>query len=49
MSEYYMSDKKETQAIECLKKALQIAKLIYGTENFTTMECYLNLANNLEK
>jgi tetratricopeptide (TPR) repeat protein len=44
-----MTDKKETQSIECLKKALQIAKVIYGCENFTTMECYLNLANNLEK
>jgi tetratricopeptide (TPR) repeat protein len=37
-----------TQAIECQKKALQIAKAVHGSDSFTTMECYLNLANNLE-
>ena len=44
-----MANKKDTQAIECQKKALQISTTIYGPENFATMECYLNLAGNLEK
>ena len=49
MAEQYMCDKKDSQAVECQTKALQIAKAIYGCENFSTMECYLNLASNLEK
>lgn len=49
MSEQYMANQKDTQAIECQKKALQISTTIYGPENFATMECYLNLAGNLEK
>ena len=48
MSEQYMDDNKMSNAIECQKKALQISKAIYGSDSFTTMECYLNLANNLE-
>lgn len=40
---------KINQAIECHQKALQISKVLYGDENFNTLECYLNLAQLYEK
>lgn len=40
---------KEIEAIECNYQALQISKNLNGSENFTTLECYLNLAQLYEK
>ena len=49
MGEVYISQKKDTEAAECMQKALKISKKVYGQEHFTTLECYLNLAQQLEK
>jgi hypothetical protein len=35
---------KEDKALECYEKALKISKSLYGSENFKTLECFLNLA-----
>jgi len=39
---------KEDKALECYEKALKISKSLYGSENFKTLECFLNLAQLYE-
>lgn len=39
----------DKDAIDFNKKALQISININGSENFTTLECFLNLAQLYEK
>jgi len=49
MGQVLLGESKENQAIDCYRKSLDIAKKMYGLESFNTMECYLNLAQLLEK
>jgi len=49
MGQVLLTEDKTNQAIDCYRKSLDIAKKMYGPESFNTMECYLNLAQLLEK